>query len=957
MYLRFLLGVGLFFASPGVIESFEGIRHGDVEVFQHADFKGVELILQRDPERCINFHRSNISNFNDYITSVKLNGNCLDVYSGVGCVGQHHVLNSSSDCLSNLVKCEWNDRISSLKFCATILPEVYQKPKGSQGDLCIDSCENNGKHYFSCRLSNGSKDYCSPRPGMDYFGNAHNQDLSSDIQKYNSIPVFYEHEEYAGKYLETNYMENRNQCYNFRYRNDSLTDFDNMASSVDVKQHCIYLYEHIGCTGNRLELSPQLNVGCQEILKNCSWSDVTTSFSFCDATFPPKYANPIGSHGVPCATSCEAQGMPYFWCGIQNGDWDYCSPRPGTDFLGNDCGDHCSYNETKFPQLAVLFEGRWHEKKAYTISSHDGKNCTNLRTTSDYTSPIAKIISSMNLKGTCLYLYENIGCTGDRIRRTSEDNATCLYELGLKGCSGEVTVASVMFCNVKSQPLNSRRFFHGFATRRQKAILYAGINFHGKYLTVDSAANSQCLNMGNNDDLTFNFYQMIYSIDLNSSSPITCLLLYDNVGCTGNFITISNWDNTGCHHNLHNCDWGNKVASVSFCNVRLPPKILEPKGLQGDICKDACDTRGDMYFSCHLQNGSRSLCSPRPGQNHLGDFCGDKCSNGGMVLHQKAILYVKKGIQDEHVTIDSTSGRQCFNLGYDAKSAFNFNDAISSITFNTVTCIRLYDSIGCVENFLELSLLKNRNCSRNLANCDWDEKISSVSFCDTQFLPNYNESIKSIHGYTCDSSCDANGRSGTYFWCNTTSSDWDFCYPRPGVNFFGEDWVPESTPDYNDHTQKAVLYDQKHFKGNQVTISSAETIRCINLEQINSTAHFNKKLTSIDLKGSCLQLFESIGCQGDFLEVYPEDGDNCQMDLSDCAWNERVSSISFCDTYFPPKYEQPIRLKGDQCVDDCDTRGKSHFWCHLKNGAIDFCLPRPGQDVLGNDCEKNCLTA
>ncbi|CAG7822030.1 unnamed protein product [Allacma fusca] len=117
-----------------------------------------------------------------------------------------------------------------------------------------------------------------------------------------------------------------------------------MASSVDVKQHCIYLYENIGCTGKRLELSPQLNVGCQEILKNCNWSDVTTSFSFCDATFPPKYANPIGSHGVPCVTPCEAQGSPYFRCGIQNWDWDYCSPRPGTDFLGNDCGDHCFYN-------------------------------------------------------------------------------------------------------------------------------------------------------------------------------------------------------------------------------------------------------------------------------------------------------------------------------------------------------------------------------------------------------------------------------------------------------------------------------------------------------------------------------------------------------------------------------------------------------------------------------------
>ncbi|CAG7716849.1 unnamed protein product, partial [Allacma fusca] len=162
-------------------------KSGYVEVFEHDDFKGVKLTLQNDPQRCINFHRSNISNFNDHITSVKLNGNCLDIYSGVGCVGQHLVLNSRTDCLKHLGNCQWNDRISSLKFCATILPEVYQKPKGSQGDLCIDSCENNGKYYFSCHLSNGSKDYCSPRPGMDYFGNAHNQHLSSDIQSKHQV--------------------------------------------------------------------------------------------------------------------------------------------------------------------------------------------------------------------------------------------------------------------------------------------------------------------------------------------------------------------------------------------------------------------------------------------------------------------------------------------------------------------------------------------------------------------------------------------------------------------------------------------------------------------------------------------------------------------------------------------------------------------------------------------------
>ncbi|CAG7826514.1 unnamed protein product [Allacma fusca] len=107
---------------------------------------------------------------------------------------------------------------------------------------------------------------------------------------------------------------------------------------------------------------------------------------------------------------------------------------------------------TKFPQLAVLYEQRWRRGNAWIISNDEEKPCFNLRSQNDSSSPIAKTISSIDLRGSCVHLYENINCTGVKVKLTSEDNATCFHELGYRGCRGTVTVASLEFCNVNFQP-------------------------------------------------------------------------------------------------------------------------------------------------------------------------------------------------------------------------------------------------------------------------------------------------------------------------------------------------------------------------------------------------------------------------------------------------------------------------------------------------------------------------
>ncbi|CAG7716887.1 unnamed protein product, partial [Allacma fusca] len=147
-----------------------------VTLFEHHYYKGEHLtIFNEDAGRCFNFYRSNYSttSFNKYITSIQLNDNCVVLYDGLGCTGNELTLSpqNNSYCQRSLGSCSWNDLTSSLRFCDTIMSQSYPIPKGSTGDLCTDACLPRQTLYFWCTLKNGSRDLCSPRPGVDHFGN------------------------------------------------------------------------------------------------------------------------------------------------------------------------------------------------------------------------------------------------------------------------------------------------------------------------------------------------------------------------------------------------------------------------------------------------------------------------------------------------------------------------------------------------------------------------------------------------------------------------------------------------------------------------------------------------------------------------------------------------------------------------------------------------------------------
>ncbi|CAG7663505.1 unnamed protein product, partial [Allacma fusca] len=151
---------------------------GDLEgavLFEEDLFKGEYVTIKNHKNQsCINFHRSNISNpkFNNDISSVQRSDNtsCFYAYDSIGCIGPSVKFDdekTSRDCAPDLIRCNMNDKISSISFCNNSLSEVYDKPMGLKGTPCRDNCTTQGENYFWCHLEDGKKDYCSPRPGFD----------------------------------------------------------------------------------------------------------------------------------------------------------------------------------------------------------------------------------------------------------------------------------------------------------------------------------------------------------------------------------------------------------------------------------------------------------------------------------------------------------------------------------------------------------------------------------------------------------------------------------------------------------------------------------------------------------------------------------------------------------------------------------------------------------------------
>ncbi|CAG7829821.1 unnamed protein product [Allacma fusca] len=756
--------------------------------------------------------------------------------------------------------------------------------------------------------------------------------------------VLFQFDAYMGRSFEVE-RKQRDECINIRYYNDSDANFDNRASSVFLGENCVVLHEHIGCSGRSLKLdwNNTANSNCNYHLKECTFDDMTSSVSFCDANFPDNYesSNLTGYKGSQCIDSCKPRQKPYFWCNTQNGSWDFCSPRPGVDFLGNSCQDSCVYNDTTFPQSVVLYEAQHQKGREYRMNDQAETPCWNFGYTSESQSTPKVDISSIYLDSSCVQMYDNIGCSGNYFELTSELEDNCWSKI--KSCSEYNKIVSAKLCSVDLPPpydpafgisgsrcysrchTRSRHYFwchlednswdfcsprpgidyfgdrceancsspekaheNGITvyelgpskSENQEVELFVGLRFQSKRTTISYSEEVKCFNLGYDENLSVNFNHMVYSIRLSSANLFSCVILHDSVGCTGNFLVVSSYDNVECHENLENCNWSTSVSSVSFCDTRFPRKFPEPKGITGQVCIDDCATRGKPYFWCHLANGSQEFCIPRPGQSFLGNFCSGNCTQDYVPevtpgFSRWASLYMKEWFQDKHITIDTGTMSRCLNLGYDAEQDANFNNAIYSVAIDHEVCLRLHDKLGCVGKYLEVSHETNIKCHRDLESCGWHRKVSSVSRCGSKFTSKTSLSTAVL----ADKNCSSPGEAGqANLFCCEVDTSWNFCFPRTAQNYLGDKWPAKYMSKF-EHLKNPVLYNRKAFSGISEATYDLENRKCINLRN---------------------------------------------------------------DTGYAVSGREPL--------------GKPFFWCHLQNGTSDYCLPRPGQDSFGNDCEENCFS-
>ncbi|CAG7719232.1 unnamed protein product [Allacma fusca] len=158
----------------------------------------------------------------------------------------------------------------------------------------------------------------------------------------------YEDENFYGKVFR---IDNKNgaNCFNadyeFRIYRYGYSNFINTISSIKLNGNCVRLYNRRGCTGNTLELSPGSREDCQKNLDNCNWNDITASVSFC-SYLPSSGTSWKASRGGACKDECLTRGKDYFWCHLNEGSWDYCSPGYGQDYRGDVCDEECAFNGT-----------------------------------------------------------------------------------------------------------------------------------------------------------------------------------------------------------------------------------------------------------------------------------------------------------------------------------------------------------------------------------------------------------------------------------------------------------------------------------------------------------------------------------------------------------------------------------------------------------------------------------
>lgn len=48
------------------------------------------------------------------------------------------------------------------------------------------------------------------------------------------------------------------------------------------------------------------------------------------------------------------------------------------------------------------------------------------------------------------------------------------------------------------------------------------------------------------------------------------------------------------------------------------------------------------------------------------------------------------------------------------------------------------------------------------------------------------------------------------------------------------------------------------------------------------------------------------------------------------------------------------KLDGEECMDDCDKRGKAYYWCNTVQSGLCNCSKLDGYDLFGRKCITSC---
>jgi len=80
-------------------------------------------------------------------------------------------------------------------------------------------------------------------------------------------------------------------------------------------------------------------------------------------------------------------------------------------------------------------------------------------------------------------------------------------------------------------------------------------------------------------------------------------------------------------------------------------------------------------------------------------------------------------------------------------------------------------------------------------------------------------------------------------------------------------------------------YQNAGFKGDQNTIDISPGV-CVNLQL------FKNRVSSINTRGNCINVYIQAGCSGATARIAP--GTGCHSNLGDCGMNDSVRSLRLC---------------------------------------------------------------